>query len=159
MQGGDAELLAAGGDVLGSQHGGVGGGLVTVGLDLHTARDTGNGFAATGITQNISLSRTISKIYSSAHGIYLFPPAPSRPPLSFLGCACSIYFYLYVYVCVCLDEPEIGDVDEGIVEGGEDTSDAENEFTLADVGAEGDVLLGSTGGFLRRHVGVFWFGN
>ena len=62
-------------------------------------------------------------------------------------------------VCVCLDEPEIGDVDEGIVEGGKDTSDAENEFTLADVGAEGDVLLGSTGGFLRRHVGVFWFGN
>ena len=58
---------------------------------------------------------------------------------------------------VCLDEPEIGDVDEGIVEGGEDTSDAENEFTLADVGAEGDVLLGSTGGFLRRHVGVFFF--
>ena len=50
-------------------------------------------------------------------------------------------------------------MDEGVVERGEDTSDAENEFTLADVGAEGDVLLGSTGGFLRRHVGVFWFGN
>ena len=49
-------------------------------------------------------------------------------------------------------------MDEGIVEGGEDTSDAEDEFTLADVGAKGDVLLGSTGGFLGRHVDV-WFGN
>lgn len=46
MESGDAELLAAGGDVLGSQHGGVGGGLVTVGLDLHTTSDTGNGLAA-----------------------------------------------------------------------------------------------------------------
>lgn len=27
------------------------------------------------------------------------------------------------------DEPEIGDVDEGIVEGSEDASDAEDEFT------------------------------
>ena len=39
----DAELLATGGDVLGSQHGGVGGGLVTVGLDLHATGDTGDG--------------------------------------------------------------------------------------------------------------------
>lgn len=53
----DAELLAAGGDVLGSQHGGVGGGLVTVGLDLHATGDTSDGFAATGITQNVSLIR------------------------------------------------------------------------------------------------------
>ena len=56
VQGVDAQLLAAGGDVLGSQHGGVGGGLVAVGLDLHTTGDTGDGFAATGITQNVSLS-------------------------------------------------------------------------------------------------------
>ena len=28
-----------------------------------------------------------------------------------------------------LDKPEIGDVDEGIVEGGEDTGDTEDEFT------------------------------
>lgn len=55
VQGSDAELLAAGGDVLGSQHGGVGGGLVTVGLDLHATGDTADGFAATGITQNVSL--------------------------------------------------------------------------------------------------------
>jgi hypothetical protein len=27
------------------------------------------------------------------------------------------------------DEPEIGDMDEGVVEGSEDTSDAENELT------------------------------
>jgi hypothetical protein len=62
VEGGDAELLAAGSylnqrliltwciltvrtDVLGCQHGGVGGGFVTVGLDLHSTSDTGNGFA------------------------------------------------------------------------------------------------------------------
>lgn len=55
VEGSDAELLAAGGDVLGSQHGSVGGGLITVGLDLHTTGDTADGFAATGITQNVSL--------------------------------------------------------------------------------------------------------
>ena len=59
LQSVDAQLLAAGGDILSSQHGGVRGRLVTVGLDLHTASDTGNGLAATGITQNVSLSRTI----------------------------------------------------------------------------------------------------
>lgn len=52
MQGSDAELLAADGGVLGGQHSGVGGGLVTVGLDLHASGDTGKGFAATGITQS-----------------------------------------------------------------------------------------------------------
>ena len=51
VEGIDAELLAAGGDVLGSQHGSVGGGLVTVGLDLHTASDTDDGLTATGITR------------------------------------------------------------------------------------------------------------
>ena len=66
---------------------------------------------------------------------------------------------------------EIGDVDEGVVEGGEDTSDAKDELTwragishsrlsqpdrgdrgiltLADLGAQGDVLLGG----LRRLLG------
>lgn len=57
----DAELLAAGRDVLGSQHGGVGRGLVTIGLDLHTTGNTADGFAATGITQNVSL-RTIGRV-------------------------------------------------------------------------------------------------
>lgn len=60
VQGGDAELLAADGDVLSGQHGGVGGGLVTVGLDLHATGDTADGLTATGITQNVSLKITIS---------------------------------------------------------------------------------------------------
>ena len=30
---------------------------------------------------------------------------------------------------LCGDEPEIGDVDEGVVEGCEDAGDAEDEFT------------------------------
>ena len=71
MKGGDAELLALLGDVLSCQHGGVWRGLVTVGLDLHTTGDTGDGFAA----------------------------------------------------------GEIGDVDEGVIERGEDTGDAEDELT------------------------------
>lgn len=73
MQSVDAELLAAGGDVLGSQHGGVGGGLVTVGLDLHSTGDTGDGFTA----------------------------------------------------------GQIGNVDEGVVEGGKDTGNAEDELACS----------------------------
>jgi hypothetical protein len=61
VKSGDAELLATSGDVLGSQHGGVRGGLVTVGLDLHTTGDTADGFAATGITQNVSLMNHMSR--------------------------------------------------------------------------------------------------
>lgn len=55
LQSVDAKLLAADGDILSSQHGSVGGRLVTVGLDLHTTSNTGDGLAATGITQNVSL--------------------------------------------------------------------------------------------------------
>lgn len=67
------KLLAAGSDVLGSQHGSVGGGLVTVGLDLHATGDTADGLTAR----------------------------------------------------------EIGDVDEGVVEAGEDASNTENELICA----------------------------
>lgn len=35
VQSGDTDFAAAGGDILGSQHGRVGGGLVTIGLDFH----------------------------------------------------------------------------------------------------------------------------
>lgn len=89
----DAKLLAADGDILSSQHGSVGGRLVTVGLDLHTTGNTGDGLAAT----------------------------------------------------------EIGDMDERVVERGEDTGNAEDQLTLTGIGAEGDVLLGGTGGLLGRH--------
>jgi hypothetical protein len=90
VEGGDAELLAAGGytvsaaypnipsceivrtDVLGRQHGSVRRGLVTVGLDLHATSDTRDGFAAR----------------------------------------------------------QIGDVDESIVEGGEDSGNAKDKLAL-----------------------------
>ena len=87
----DAEFLAAGGNVLGSQHGGVGGGLVTVSLDLHTTGDTADGFATT-------------------------VPVISPPEV-----------YLKYAIAMC-DEPQIGNVDEGIVERGEDTGNTENEL-------------------------------
>lgn len=58
VEGGDAELLAAGGNVLGSQHGGVGRRLVTVGLDLHATSDTADGLTATGITR-VSLNHSL----------------------------------------------------------------------------------------------------
>ncbi len=51
MQCGDAQLLAADRDILRRQHGRVGRGLITIGLDLHAASNAGDGFAATGITQ------------------------------------------------------------------------------------------------------------
>ena len=66
----DAELLASGGNVLSSQHGSVGRGLVTVGLDLHATGDTADGLATR----------------------------------------------------------EIGDVDKGVVEAGEDAGHAEDEL-------------------------------
>jgi hypothetical protein len=72
VESGDTEFLAAGSNVLGCQHGGVGRALVTVGLDLHATGDTGDGFAAR----------------------------------------------------------KIGDVDEGVVEGSEDTGDTEDKLTL-----------------------------
>jgi hypothetical protein len=55
VKGIDAQLLASDGDILSSQHGSVWGGLITVCLDLHASGDTSNGFAATGITQKVSL--------------------------------------------------------------------------------------------------------
>ena len=82
MQAVDAELLAADGDVLSRQHGGVWGGLVTVGLDLHATSDTADGLAAA----------------------------------------------------------EIGNVDEGVVEAGEDASDAEDELTCNLLGGGAQIL-------------------
>lgn len=46
VEGGDAEELAALGDLLGGEHSGVRGGLVVVSLDHHTAGDSGVGFLA-----------------------------------------------------------------------------------------------------------------
>jgi hypothetical protein len=45
MERSDAEFFALGGDVLGSQHGSVGRGLVTVRFHLHAAGDAADGFA------------------------------------------------------------------------------------------------------------------
>ena len=94
-------------DVLGSQHGGVGGGLVTVGLDLHATGDTGDGLTATGITQ-VSLCTIFLKCQNARIFFQI------RRPLD--GC--------------CSDVREIGDVDEGVVEGGEDTGNAEDQLAL-----------------------------
>ena len=175
VEGSDAELLAADGDVLSGQHGGVGGGLVTVGLDLHATGDTGDGLTATGITQ-VSLCTIFLKCQNARIFFQI------RRPLD--GC--------------CSDVREIGDVDEGVVEGGEDTGNAEDELawrdmllargpgfcnfcvecrlsgsrvvaelagsgclTLADLGAQGDVLLGSAdSSFLGGHFdGICWGGG
>jgi hypothetical protein len=49
VEAGDTALLAAAHDVLGSHHGGVGGGLLTIGLDLHTTGDLADGLATARI--------------------------------------------------------------------------------------------------------------
>lgn len=86
MEGRDAKLLAASGNVLCRQHGSVWRGLVTVSLDLHATGDTGDSLA-TG---------------------------------------------------------QIGDVDEGVIEGRENAGNAENELALADLGSKLDVLRSGT---------------
>lgn len=94
VESGDTDFLASDGDVLSGQHGSVRRGLVTIGLDLHTTGNTGDGLL-TG---------------------------------------------------------EIGDVNEGIVEGGENVSYSEDKLTLFGVGAEGGGLSnGSSGGLLGGH--------
>jgi hypothetical protein len=64
----DAELLAAGSDILSGQHGSVGGGLVTVGLDLHATGNTAQRLAATGVTQNVSLRTKCLDIVAEGQG-------------------------------------------------------------------------------------------
>lgn len=49
VEGVDAKLLAADGDILSSQHGSVRRGLITISLDLHATSDTGDGLATTVI--------------------------------------------------------------------------------------------------------------
>lgn len=68
MEGGDAEELAALGDLLGGEHSGVRGGLVVVSLDHHTAGDSGVGFLAGEIgdvllyeTKDIKICRLTNK--------------------------------------------------------------------------------------------------
>jgi len=87
VEGGDAELLASEGDVLGGKHGGVRAGLVAVGLDLHAAGDADEGLAA----------------------------------------------------------GEVGNVDEGVIEGGEQVGNAEYFLALHDLGGE-----------LRVNLAVWW---
>ena len=105
MEGSDAELLAAGSDVLGSQHGSVGRGFVTVGLDLHASCYTSDCFAATSITVS--------------------PQSRSQTSLERERQIASLL--------VLYHTPEICNVDEGIVEAGVDTSNTENKFTFPDL--------------------------
>lgn len=51
----DAQLLAPNRNILSRQHGRIRRRLVTIRLYLHPTGETGQGFAATGITQNVSL--------------------------------------------------------------------------------------------------------
>ena len=73
------------------------------------------------------------------------------------------------------DEPQIGNVDEGIVERGEDTGNTENELayhillaalrfnshnpkhTISGQRTKSDILLGSGGGLLGSHGECWWW--
>lgn len=83
VEGGDAEVLKTGGNVLGGKHGSVGGRLIAISLDLHTTGDADEGLAA----------------------------------------------------------GDISDMDEGVVEGGEDVGHGKEVLVLTAVGAEGRLLL------------------
>jgi hypothetical protein len=84
VEGSDAELLAAGGDVLGSQHGGVRGRLVTVGLDLHATSNTGDGLTAAG---NHPVLASLISLMSDCL-LHLFP-------LALLGLASCVFLFLF----------------------------------------------------------------
>ena len=99
----DAQFLAADCNILSSQHSSVWGGFVTVGLDLHASCHTSDGFAATGITQDVSLT-----IPLCAH---------KRISKTQIICISRVYVR------------EIGNMDEGIVERCEDAGDTKDEFT------------------------------
>ena len=96
VEGSDTDFAASGSNVLGSQHGSVGGRLITIGLDLHAASDTGDG----------------------------------------------------------LTTRKIGNMDEGVVERGEDVGNAEDELAISDLRAEldGGFFLGGLD-FLGGHGG------
>ena len=98
MQRIDSQFLASHSHILGSQHSSIRGRFIAIGLDFHTTSYTSDGFAATGITQNISLGT----------------PFP---------------YSLHVGRGVGRDEPEIGDMDEGVIEGSKDSGDTEDQFT------------------------------
>ena len=64
MQRIDAQFLTPCSYILRSQHSSVGRGLITICLHLHPTRDSADCFAATGITQNVSLSPHSSVVYT-----------------------------------------------------------------------------------------------
>ena len=112
VEGSDAELLAAGSDVLGSQHSGVGGGLVTVGLDLHTTSNTGDGFTA-----------AVEIVSFLVYLAYPWGTPPSIDPRYQKIWAAKLSWELY-----WVNVRKIGNVNEGVVERGEDTGNTENEL-------------------------------
>ena len=83
MESSDTDFTATSGNILSSQHGSVGGRLVTIGLDLHAAGD--------------ARDRLLAR--------------------------------------------QIGDMDEGVVEGCVDVGDTEDKLALSDLGTERDGLF------------------
>ena len=80
----------------------------------------------------------------------------------------NVYSAIFPHITSRAYGPEIGDMDEGIVKGREDTSYTEHQLsflrsdldifmgswmfrTISDLGAEGDILLRGTSGLLWRH--------
>ena len=62
VKGSDAQGLGLFGDVLSSQHGGIGRRLVTIGLDLHASSHTDNGLSATSKQNNYSIENQSQKL-------------------------------------------------------------------------------------------------
>ena len=142
MEGSDAELLAAGCNVLGSQHGSVGGGLVTIGLDLHATSNTGDGLTAAGITQMLASESSLLFILLRAHAShrlfllrFLFPASTSTRARVAEARFREQRYGLNgeMQLTTGRDLRKIGDVDKGVVERGEDASNTEDELTCAQI--------------------------
>jgi len=67
VKGSDANVLASLGDVLSCQHGGVGGGLITVGLDFHTTSHTDDGFPSAGVVNPCQPRTMLAGFNISSH--------------------------------------------------------------------------------------------
>lgn len=134
VEGSDADLLAAGSDVLGGQHGGVGGGLVTVGLDLHSTGDTADGLA-TGQIGDVDegVVERGEDTGNTEHQLAWREGIASVQWLIFRNRVKSLEFFAELRQC-CDDWGNF------------------LLLTLTDVGAEGDVLLGSGGLLGRGHL-------
>lgn len=126
MESGDADFLAASSAVLSGQHGSVRGRLVSVGLDLHSTGDTDDGFLA-GKISDVDESVVEGGDWSREHDAKISRVSKMCTP--------TLTRWLWWWWWLLTD-----------------ASNAEDELSLSDLGAERDFWLLSADG-------LWWHGD